>query len=358
MKLPAMTSAWIRSRLRGGPFSCNLKITERCNLRCRMCSIWRRGDAAREMDFHALQRVCLHLKELGLGRVVITGGEPLLRPDVTHIVRLFARSGMSTTLLTNGTLLRPNTLSQLAHAGLQDLGISLDSLRPEVEDDLCQGSGVLDRILRILPEAVERLPRGIVQVMITVTPDNLNEVPEIVRWADSIGAYSVVNPVNLPANQSANRLLSGELDPFAGRTFPRDQVNRLYDELQTLKRQGIRLLVSNRFLAASREYLLTGNYAFRCHAGKHYFTIFSDGSVAACSDLSPSLSALDRDFVRQFTSRKTQDELAAQRLQCEGCIYSCWREISYLLYDPRTLAERAILGGRLALRAMRRRTAT
>ncbi len=339
MRFGTMVGAWARARLRKSPLTCNLKITERCNLRCRMCSIWRRGNLAEEMDYLAMRRVCRHLKRLGLGRVVITGGEPLLRDDAEAIVALFARNGFSVSLLSNGTLLDLPRLDALARAGLQDLGLSLDSLHSDVQDDICRHEGVTPRVLEVISSAVRKLPRGIVQVMTTVTPTNIHEIPELVRTVDSMGAYSVINPVNLPAEGDPARLLAGEQDPFGDATFPPEVVHQIYDQLHRMKKEGLRILVSDRFLEASRRYLLTGDYQFRCHAGLHYFTIFSNGAVAACSDLQPALSALDHDFPERFRSAAHQ-QFARQRAECSGCIYSCWREVSYLLYDPRTMIER------------------
>ena len=346
MKIIRMLKAWPRSLLFRTPFTANIKITTRCNLRCGFCGLWSLP-VSRELHLDNYRVIADLLNKTGLARAVITGGEPLLRDDAPEIVALFARRGISTTLLTNGTLLSTQKLDRLIRLGLNDIGISLDSLDPSTLDRICQGRNIWTRVVDAIRMCSDRLRNGIVEVLTTVTRENLRDIPDIVRFVHhDLGAWSVINPVNAPADHSS--ILSASKPEWAP-PFPASEVDAVYDRLQAMKKQGIRILVSDAFLADSREYLKTGRFKWRCDAGERYFTIFPDGGLAPCSDTAS---------VRRITGMKPADffdpsytrEVREVQKQCEGCIFSCWREATYVFSRKRVWVERALTLGSIVRR--------
>jgi len=255
MKFSRMLIRWPFSFLFHSPYTCNIKITHRCNLKCHFCGLWRNADN-HELYLENYVTVANILKQLGIARVVITGGEPFLRQDLVEIISIFSRSGFSTTLLTNGTLTTTSKLERLKAAGLNDIGISLDTLNPEIQNSICGGKDIWNRAVDTIRDSVRIFRTGIVEVMITITGDNLSEIPELVEYIDSdLKAWSVISPVNIPTGK--NSILSTSLAKSIP-PFPAEQVDKVYDEIASLKRQGKRILVSDVFLNHSREYLKTG----------------------------------------------------------------------------------------------------
>jgi cyclic pyranopterin phosphate synthase len=112
-----------------------ISVTDRCNLRCQYCMpeehyVWLpRSDI---LDFEEISALVDCFTELGVDRVRLTGGEPLLRHDLPSLVRLLAaKPGLrDLALTTNGVLLNEQAAA-LAAAGLQRLTVSLDTLRPD-----------------------------------------------------------------------------------------------------------------------------------------------------------------------------------------------------------------------------------
>ena len=115
--------------------SLRLSVTDRCNLRCRYCMP---GDhhewlpRAEILRFDELRALVDAFVALGVERVRITGGEPLLRRDLPKLVALLARNAgiADLALTTNGVLLGPQARA-LRSAGLGRVTVSLDTLRPE-----------------------------------------------------------------------------------------------------------------------------------------------------------------------------------------------------------------------------------
>ncbi len=115
--------------------SLRLSVTDRCNLRCRYCMpedeyVWL--PRASILTFEELDRVVRVFSRLGVRKVRLTGGEPLLRHDLPALVRLIARIPQieDLALTTNGLLLAKQAAA-LRAAGLQRVTVSLDTLRPE-----------------------------------------------------------------------------------------------------------------------------------------------------------------------------------------------------------------------------------
>lgn len=336
MKLSRMIRAWPGSLLFRSPFTCNIKVTTRCNLRCGFCGLWSRP-ADHELHLDNYRYIADLLHDIGIGRVVITGGEPLLRADTPEIIALFSRRGISTTLLTNGLLLNKDILQRMLRLGLNDIGISLDSLIPEKQEAICNQHNVWDRIVKAIKLSVEQVSNGVVEVLTTVTADNLREVPDLVRYVcDELGAWSVVNPVNIPP--SPDSILSAT-DSSIAPPYPEELVDSLYDSLLDMKQHGKRILISDRFIEDSRKYLKTGQFKWHCDAGERYFTIFPDGGLAPCSDQA-SVARITDMTPADFRSRKYRNTVRDVQKRCGGCIFSCWREASYLFNDSSVWKER------------------
>ncbi len=336
MKLSRMFYSWPQAYFLRTPFTCNIKITTRCNLRCGFCGLWS-YPVTQELKLTDYRHIADVLNSLGIARVVITGGEPLLRDDAPDILNLFSKHGISTTLLTNGTLLTREILQRFIDCGLNDIGISLDSLVPDRIDTICRSSNIWQKIVDAISLSVEMLQGGVVEVLTTVSRENLMEVPDIVRFVNSsLGAWALVNPVNVP--HSDKSILSANVEEWAP-PYPAEEVDAVYDELEKMKRDNFRILVSKAFLKVSRHYLKTGEFNWSCDAGERYFTVFPNGGLAPCSDQSIIRNIMQMTS-SDFRSKQYKQEVRKVQNECRGCIYACWREASFLFTNASAMTER------------------
>lgn len=112
-----------------------LSVTDRCNLRCQYCMpeedyLWIPHDLV--LTFEEITRVARILLRLGVDKIRLTGGEPMLRRDLPDLVASLARlTGLRDIALTTNGLLLERFAAALAAAGLRRVTISLDTLRPD-----------------------------------------------------------------------------------------------------------------------------------------------------------------------------------------------------------------------------------
>src|SRR5262249_12988350 len=111
------------------PIAAHLIPTRRCNLACTYCNEF--DDVSLPVPTtDVLRRVDL-LAALGTGIVTLSGGEPLLHPDLDSVILRIRRHRMIATLITNGYLLTADRIIRLNRAGLDHLQISIDNVLPD-----------------------------------------------------------------------------------------------------------------------------------------------------------------------------------------------------------------------------------
>lgn len=123
-----------------------ISVTDRCNLRCRYCmppegvTLLRHNDI---LAFEEIFEVARTAVSMGVTKLRITGGEPLIRRDIAELVRELAGiNGVEDlSLSTNGVFLAENARA-LAHAGLQRVNVSLDAIDPERYREITRGGDV------------------------------------------------------------------------------------------------------------------------------------------------------------------------------------------------------------------------
>ena len=162
-----------------------ISVTDKCNLRCVYCMPeeglpWlRRGEILRYEEIAELVRV---MAGMGLRRIRITGGEPLVRRDLPALVRMIrAVAGIDDVALSTNAVLLPELAGELRDAGVDRLNVSLDSLRAERVDAISRRSGSAEAVFRGL-EAAERAGFAPIKVnCVVMRGRNDDEVADFAR---------------------------------------------------------------------------------------------------------------------------------------------------------------------------------
>ena len=254
------------------------ECTLRCNMRCLHCgSDCRQSADAPDMPLPDFLRVLDEIREHAdphLITIALTGGEPLLRPDLAECGLAFNQRGFPWGMVSNGYLLTQDRLQRLVDAGLGSLTISLDGLR-ESHTWLRGRPDSFDRAL----EAITQAARCEDLVMDVVTCVNQKNFPELPRIRDLLIERGV----------KAWRLFS---------IFPKGRAcnEPLLDLAPGQFRDLLEFIVDTRTAGAIRAAYgcegflgpfegLARDSLFWCRAGINIGSVLADGSISACPSL-------------------------------------------------------------------------
>ena len=160
-------------------------LIRRCNLTCKHCySISADKDFPGELSTEEVYAVMDDLKQFGVPVLILSGGEPLLRPDIYEISARAKAMGFYVGLSTNGTLIDESNINQIAAVGYDYVGISIDGLR-DTHDRFRHKAGAFDASLRAMELCHEH---GIkVGMRFTLTRDNAPELPPLLALMGRLG---------------------------------------------------------------------------------------------------------------------------------------------------------------------------
>jgi len=160
-------------------------LIRRCNLTCKHCySISADKDFPGELSTAEVFGVMDDLKHFRVPVLILSGGEPLLRPDIFDIARRGKEMGFYVGLSSNGTLIDESNIGRIAAVGFDYVGVSLDGLA-ETHDKFRRMAGAFDKSMHGIRLCKER---GIkVGIRFTLTQDNAQDLPALLQLLEDEG---------------------------------------------------------------------------------------------------------------------------------------------------------------------------
>jgi MoaA/NifB/PqqE/SkfB family radical SAM enzyme len=272
----------------------------RCNLACTYCNEF--DDHSAPVPAEEMFRRIDRLAGMGTAIITISGGEPLLHPELDDIIRHIRRRGIIAGLITNGYLLVPERIERLNRAGLEYLQISIDNVLP---DDVSKKSlKVLDQKLQSLAEHAEFHVN--INSVLGSGVKNPEDALTVAHRAIALGFTSTVGIIH-----DGN----GQLQPLG----PRER--DIFEEIMSLgKRSFARLNHFQHNIAAGKE-----NH-WRCRAGSRYLYICEDGLVHYCSQQRgyPGIP------LYEYTEEQRRREFFTKKACAPHCTVSCVNQIAAL----------------------------
>ncbi len=163
------------------------EITRSCNMACVHCRAAARDRPYEgELTLAECRKVMDQIAEVARPILILTGGEPLLRPDVFDIARYGHNLGFRMTLATNGSLLTPQIAREMIDSGIERISVSLDGATAKSHDAFRKVQGAFEAALQGI--AAAREAKLDFQVNTTLTHANIDEFPEIHELVVSLGA--------------------------------------------------------------------------------------------------------------------------------------------------------------------------
>ncbi|MHA1570778.1 MAG: radical SAM protein, partial [Alphaproteobacteria bacterium] len=309
------------------PFLVALNLTRRCNLRCAHCYLdagTRQDGGPGEIETDEVQQLLDQIAALSDETlVVLTGGEPLLRPDILVLARHAADLGLMVVIGTNGTLLDEKRVADLQQAGVAAVGISLDSLDPAYHDGFRGRSDCWAKTMAGID--VCRRAGLMFQLHFSVTDDNAGELDDMIAFARSAGA-AVLNVFFLVCTgrgETVTNISAAVYDRVLSRVAEaaRDEPGLLVRArcAPHFKRMAMEM---NPPLAVT---LSDGYEAGGCLAGTRYCRVTPEGDLTACPYMEDTVGSLRlTDFATLWRDAPLFQQLRAPKLEgrCGACEYA------------------------------------
>ena len=282
------------------PFLVHIIPMRRCNLDCGYCNEY--DDVSQPVPLEEMKRRLDALANMGSSIITISGGEPLLHPDLDDIIGHIRRRGMIAGMITNGFFLNKERIERLNAAGLEHLQISIDNATP---DEMSKKSlKTLDGRLEMLSEW------AIFQVNINSVlgsgVKNSEDALQIAHRALELGFTSTVGIIHDH---------DGQLKPLG----QRDQ--EIFEEIMTLgKRSYSRFNEFQHNVAKGRE------HDWKCRAGSRYLYICENGLVHWCSQQRgyPGIP------LESYTAEMRRREFHTHKGCAPMCTVSCVQQVGIL----------------------------
>ena len=255
------------------------ELTDKCNLSCRHCGS---GCLASNGYFLPYERMEKVLKEVaGKYRpedilICLTGGEPLLHPDVYRVIYTARTLGFPVGMTTNGTLINDGAAGKLAAAGLNTIAVSIDGVG-QVHDKLRRTAGSFERAINGI-HALRKY--GIeAQAVTVVHKGNLDHLEELYDYLKKDGFYSWrltnVDPIGRARDEEDLILETEDLEHLLSlirryRYDPENEMEVTYG--------------CSHFLGFDYENEVRDFY-FQCGAGLLVGSVMANGDIGACLDI-------------------------------------------------------------------------
>ena len=187
------------------------EVTRSCNFNCRHC---RAAAQNKKYADEFTTGECFKLLDniAGLARpiIILTGGEPMLREDIYDIARYGYERGLRMVMAPCGMLLDDNTVVKLLQAGIGCISISIDGATAQTHDAFRQVEGAFAGALAGIAAAKRN---GLAfQINTTITQHNIDELPDIMKLAEDLGAITF-NPFLLVPTGRGKELAEQEISP-------------------------------------------------------------------------------------------------------------------------------------------------
>jgi MoaA/NifB/PqqE/SkfB family radical SAM enzyme len=291
------------------PIMAHIIPIRRCNLACAYCNEY--DDFSKPVATDVVISRINKLADLGTSIITLSGGEPLLHPDLDEIIAAMRRRGVMACMITNGYLLVPDRVQRLNRAGLDHMQISIDNVMP---DEVSKKSlKVLDKKLEILAEHADFHVN--INSVVGGGIHDPNDALVVGRRAIELGFSATVGIIHDG---------DGQLRPLGERE------RAVYHEMKALENRHFAQL--NYFQDAIAQGKPND---WRCRAGARYMYICEDGLVHYCSQQRgyPG-TPLDK-----YTTADIRREYLSEKPCAPYCTVSCVHYVSYFDFfrAPQTL---------------------
>jgi MoaA/NifB/PqqE/SkfB family radical SAM enzyme len=262
-----------------------INLTTRCNLKCQICTTYKfSSEVAQELSAEEIKRIVLQASELGLNKIVFSGGEPFLRNDVFEMISFIkANTKMDVIITTNGTLIDEALAEKIVQSKINHLQISLDGATGKIHDSI-RGDGSFIKTteaIKILNRIRKESPS--LGLSFTVTRLNYKEVLSFLDLGRTLGIDNILFIPFIEDNTYRHNKKITNKSIFTPKEV--EEFNLILNEIGNFQKKYNRPAISNfnnLFLYAKYFSGTLNDLHWHCYAGFHWIQINPNGDMSMC----------------------------------------------------------------------------
>lgn len=308
------------------PVNGTFELTGRCNLNCKMCYVH-----VNEERMHSLNltertadewiQMAKQVWNAGTLKLLITGGEPMIRPDFCKIYEEIAKMGFFLTLYTNATLVTPKIMDVLKRYPPHTIGITIYGVSEETYERVCGDGKAYQKMLAGL-EQLLTLPSAI-ELRTTITRDNIMEADQIEAFIKSFGdkvSFNINHTLFQSSRGSIGDAASCRLQPKENVEFYCNRYKKMIEEYENNPKHLTEIRIDREKEEQKDEKIIDTPYG--CMAGWQEYTVSWDGRLLPCSLMNHKYAfPFDEGFELAWKYLEMQMVKPVLPGQCKGCIY-------------------------------------
>jgi MoaA/NifB/PqqE/SkfB family radical SAM enzyme len=279
-----------------------------------MCSIWKDKNK-KIVKFEDAKKALIKLRKNNFGILQITGGEPLLNPEVFRIIEYAKKIGFTVFLVTNGTLIDESTAKKLSKIHVDNVGISFHNYDAKKFEKISNHEKILDKVLNAIEILKkEKIPT---EALFTLSKYNKDNIEKTIKF---------INDLDIGVSFCMPTIVKNTSYSLGGTcvNFTNDELRDAILEIIRLKKTGYNIINNITFLEETLHFL-DGNAKYYCLGGYIIFYLDWNLNFYPCmfKGNSEKISNVKFDFKNE---------------KCNKCILQCFREPSlFLISKPLTI---------------------
>jgi radical SAM protein with 4Fe4S-binding SPASM domain len=325
-----------------GPLHGSIIATYRCNLKCKMCDLWKRPSeysekGKKELSTEEMKKLISDYADIGTSGIGFTGGEPILRSDMLDLITYTKKKGMIAHMSTNGYLINHDMAKKIIDSGLDAIGFSLDGITAETHDRIRGVNGSFDRVIKGLNTMIElkrKYNSGIVILVVCVI--SRNNIDEIIPMVDMLKKMGVDKISFMPFHDIG--LLTNNKETMSELKIDKNEI----EKIRNITKDLIRISKKEKIIDSSTRYLSLFPMCFqntpsplKCYAGYVSFSVDGYGDMYPCfpfmeMGLSKETKNIRDMSLKEYWYSKELNEIRKRIKNCKKCYWNNQTELNLI----------------------------
>ena len=270
------------------PDMIQLMLTPRCNIRCKICDVWKQ-EFTEELTTDEVKSLIEQAIDMGIKMIYFTGGEALLRKDIFELINYASRPGIITTVNTNGSFITEGFAKEIVSSKLRNINFSIDGSTAEIHNSI-RGDDVFERAIKAIGyinyykkmlhrENTDGEERKLDIAMASVIMKcNIEELPRLAILAKELGCCYISFQ---PLVSNGNLLESNNFQTdfwIAEEDIPK--LSKAFQELECLKKEMSRDICIDFMPEKTIQHFGKGRIVNTCFAGFSRIFVNPKGDIS------------------------------------------------------------------------------